>query len=216
MKKQITSAVMAAALLVSVTACGKTESKANSLSGLAGQTLTGTVSAMSAKQLMLDTEESGTVTIPLSGDTVFQRAQPGMGGGMGGPSAEPESYAAANTYTEDTQVSGSELTSTGTDENAVLVATQGITADLDNVTITRQSDESTGGDSSSFYGVGAAALVTDGTLNISGSTITTDAAGGAGGFAYGDGTAYVSDTAITTAQDTSGGIHVAGGGTLYA
>lgn len=330
MKKQITAAVMAAALLVSVTACGKTESKANSLSSLAGQTLTGTVSAVSAKELMLDTEESGTVTIPLSADTVFQRDQPGMGGGtpggetppekpdgaatdgetppeqpdgaatdsgtppekpegdstggetppempddaasdgqtppeapggatpengqpetltyedvtvgdtvtvevgedgiaatvtlpgggpgggMGGMSSVPESYDAANTYTEDTQVSGSELTSTGKDENAVLVATGGITASLDNVTITRQSEDSTGGDSSSFYGVGAAALVTDGTLKISGSTITTDAAGGAGVFAYGDGTAYVSDTDITTTRDTSGGIHVAGGGTLYA
>lgn len=324
MKNQITAVVMAAALLVSVTACGKTESEAASTVSLAGQTFTGTVSAMSAKQLMLDTEESGTVTIPLSGDTVFQRDQPGMGGGaddgqtppekpdgeaadgqaslagsgagaadgqtppekpdgestdsgtppempegdstggqtppdvpggatpengqpetltyeditvgdtvtvevgedgiaatvtlagggpgggMGGASAAPESYDAANTYTEDTQVSGSELTSTGKDENAVLVATQGITADLEDVTITRQSDESTGGDSSSFYGVGAAALVTAGTLKISDSTITTDAAGGAGVFAYGDGTAYVSDTAITTTRDTSGGIHVAG------
>lgn len=339
MKKQITAAVMAAALLVSVTACGKTESEAASLSTLAGQAFTGTVSAVSAEELSLDTEASGTVTIPLAEDTVFQRDQPGMGGGapggetppekpdgessdgqtppekpegeasdgqtppaepsggaaegetppekpdgeaadgetppempdgqtppeapggatpengqpetltyedivvgdtvtvevgedgvastvtlpgggpgggMGGQSAAPDSYDAANTYTEDAQVSGSELTSTGKDENAVLVATEGITASLDDVTITRQSEDSTGGDSSSFYGVGAAALVTDGTLKISDSTITTDAAGGAGVFAYGDGTAYVSDTAITTAQDTSGGIHVAGGGTLYA
>lgn len=329
MKKQIISAVMAAALLFSVTACGKTESESAGAAALAGQTFTGTVSAVSAEELSLDTEASGNVTIPLAEDTVFQRAQPemgggapggaadgetppekpdgestdgeappaepeggavdgetppeepdgeaadgemppgmpdgqtppdapggatpengqpetltyedvavgdtvtvevgedgiaatvtlpggGPGGGMGGPSAEPESYAAANTYTEDTQVSGSELTSTGKDENVVLVATEGITASLDDVTITRQSQDSTGGDSSSFYGMGAAALVTDGTLNISGSTITTDAAGGAGVFAYGDGTAYVSDTDITTAQDTSGGIHVAGGGTLYA
>lgn len=67
-----------------------------------------------------------------------------------------------------------------------------------------------------FYGVGAAALVTDGTLNISNSTIESDAAGGAGVFAYGSGTAYVSDTTITAMQNTAGGIHVAGGGTLYA
>lgn len=121
-----------------------------------------------------------------------------------------------NEYTEDTQVSDTALTSTGTDESAVLVATEGVTASLDGVTITRESEDSTGGDSSSFYGVGTAALVTDGTLIIFNSTITTDAAGGAGVFAYGDGTAYVSDATITTAQDTSGGIHVAGGGTLYA
>lgn len=329
MKKQITSAVMAAALLVSAAACGKTGSESAGAASLAGQTFTGTVSAVSAEELSLNTEESGNVTIPLAEDTVFERAQPemgggvpggaadgetppekpegessdgetppaepeegavdgetppekpdgeaadgetppgmpdgqtppeapggstpengqpetltyedvavgdtvtvevgedgiaatvtlaggGPGGGMGGPSAAPDSYDAANTYTEDTQVSGSELTSTGKDENAVLVATNGITASLEDATITRQSDESTGGDSSSFYGVGAAALVTDGTLKILDSTITTDAAGGAGVFAYGDGTAYVSDTDITTTRDTSGGIHVAGGGTLYA
>lgn len=108
----------------------------------------------------------------------------GPGGGMGGPSAAPDSYDAANEYTEDTQVSNTALTSTGTDESAVLVATEGATASLDGVTITRQSEDSTGGDSSSFYGVGAAALVTNGTLMISNSTITADAAGGAGVFAY--------------------------------
>ena len=81
---------------------------------------------------------------------------------------------------------------------------------------TRTSADSTGGDSSSFYGVGAALLVTGGTAKITNSTITTDAAGGAGVFAYGDGVAYVSDSTITTTKDTSGGIHVAGGGTLYA
>lgn len=59
-------------------------------------------------------------------------------------------------------------------------------------------------------------LVTDGTLTVSDSTITSDAKGGAGVFAYGDGTAYVMDSTITTTQDTSGGIHAAGGGTLYA
>lgn len=38
-------------------------------------------------------------------------------------------------------------------------------------------DTSTGGDSSSFYGVGAAVLTTDGTVKGTNSTITTDAAG---------------------------------------
>lgn len=38
-------------------------------------------------------------------------------------------------------------------------------------------DTSTGGDSSSFYGVGAAVLTTDGTVKVTNSTITTDAAG---------------------------------------
>ena len=306
MKKQLLTAIVAGALLFSLSACG------DSADSLAGQTLTGTVSAISADELSLDTEDAGAVTIPLSDDTVFERARGGMGGqmpggapaddgenppdmpdgaaggetppdapdgvtggetppdapnggempadlpdgmaqealtyedvavgdavtvvvgedgiadsvtlsggpsGMGGPggqSAAPDSYDAVTEYTEDTQVSGSQVASTGTDENAVLVATEGVTATLDGMTITRDSGDSSGGDSASFYGVGAAALVTDGTLVISNSTITTDAAGGAGVFTYGNGTAYVSDTTITTAQDTSGGIHVAGGGTLYA
>lgn len=136
-------------------------------------------------------------------------------GGPGGGSSAPSEYAAVNTYSSDTKVTGEKITSTGSDENAVLVDSDAEVA-LSGVTIDRTSSDSTGGDSSSFYGVGAAVLVTDGTVTVEDSTITTDSAGGAGIFAYGDGVAYVSDTTITTEQGTSGGIHVAGGGTLYA
>ena len=103
----------------------------------------------------------------------------------------------------------------GTDENAVLVDGDAEVT-LKNVTVDRTSQDSTGGDSSSFYGVGAAVLGTQGSTYVTDSTVTTDAAGGAGLFAYGDGTVYASDSTITTTQDTSGGIHAAGGGTLYA
>ena len=126
-----------------------------------------------------------------------------------------ESYDAVEDITEDTEKDGDQVESTGTDENAIHVY-EGAEATLKNQTITRDSDDSTGGDNSSFYGVGAALLTTDGTTYISDSTITTDAAGGAGIFSYGDGITYAADTKITTKQDTSGGIHVAGGGTLYA
>ncbi|MCD8363823.1 MAG: hypothetical protein LUC98_12860 [Lachnospiraceae bacterium] len=140
----------------------------------------------------------------------------GMGGGdMGGSSSGVDSYDAVNEYTEDTEVEGETISSTGTDENAVLVS-NGASVTFEDVTVERSSSDSTGGDNSSFYGVGAAMLVTDGTMTVSDSTITTDAAGGAGVFAYGDGTAYVLDTTILTEQDTSGGVHAAGGGTLYA
>ena len=146
----------------------------------------------------------------------------GMPGGMGGPgggtgpsggSSQPESYSAVQTYAEDAEVT-EDVTSTGTDENAVHV--EGGSVKLESITLTRVSDDSTGGDSASFYGVGAAALVTGGTLTVANATIDTDANGGAGVFAYGDGVAYVSDTTISTKQGASGGIHVAGGGTLYA
>ncbi len=163
-----------------------------------------------------------TVTIVVGSDGVAESVTittDSTDGDMGGDSSQSSGeveYSAANEYTEDTSVSDTELTSTGTDENAVLVDTEGVTVDLDNVTVTRTSDDSTGGDNSSFYGVGAAVLAALGTLTIEDSIITTNAAGGAGVFAYGDGVVYVSDTTITTQQDTSGGIHVAGGGTLYA
>lgn len=145
-----------------------------------------------------------------------------MGGGQGGPGGAPggqsqgvDSYDAANTYDSDTEVSDTSLESTGTDENAALVSS-GANVTFDNVDITRNSSDSTDGDNSSFYGVGAALLATEGNAYVKGGTVTTDAAGGAGLFAYGDGTVYAADTTIKTTQDTSGGIHAAGGGKLYA
>ena len=133
----------------------------------------------------------------------------------GGQQGAPDSYDAANEYTEDAESDGETFASTGTDENAILVD-NGANVTIKNAQISRESSDSTGGDNSSFYGIGAAVLAKDATVKVSDSEITTDAAGAAGVFAYGDGTAYVSDTTITTKQDTSGGIHVAGGGTLYA
>ena len=145
-----------------------------------------------------------------------------MGGGQGGPGGAPggqsqgvDSYDTANTYDSDTEVSDTSLESTGTDENAALVSS-GENVTFNNIDITRNSSDSTGGDNSSFYGVGAALLATDGNAYVKGGTVTTDAAGGAGLFAYGDGTVYAADTTIKTTQDTSGGIHAAGGGKLYA
>lgn len=136
-------------------------------------------------------------------------------GAPGQSQGAPESYTTVNEYTTDIELTDENIQSAGTDENAVLVS-DGADVSLDSVTVNRISEDSTGGDNASFYGVGAATLVTDGTLKISNSTIGTDASGAAGVFAYGDGTAYVSDTTIKTEKDTSGGIHVAGGGTLHA
>ena len=178
-----------------------------------------------------DIKEGTILSITLDADgNVTKVAEPSMGGpggmgghggpgGNGGPGGGQDAssieYTAVTSYTEDTETSGETYSSTGTDENAVLVE-NGANVTIDGATVTRESSDSTGGDNSSFYGVGAALLTKDGTLTVSNSTITTDAAGGAGVFAYGDGTAYVKDTSISTTQGTSGGIHVAGGGTLYA
>lgn len=156
-----------------------------------------------------DSDEALTITIN------DQKGGPdGMGGGPGGASA-PTSYDAVTDMTEDTTESGKTYSSTGTDENAIHVS-NGASVNLSDFTVTRNSSESTGGDQSSFYGIGAGILVTDGTAELKNGTITTDAKGGAGVFSYGDGVVNISDTTITTSQDTSGGIHVAGGGTLNA
>ena len=179
-----------------------------------------------------DIQEGDTVSVTLDEDgnaasiTVMYMEMGGQGGpggdgqgapGQGGPGGQSQgvdSYTAVNEYIEDTTVSNETIESTGTDENAALISS-GANVTLDNDTITRTSADSQGGDNSSFYGVGAAVLATDGTAYVKDGSVTTDAAGGAGLFAYGDGTVYASGTTVKTTQDTSGGVHVAGGGTLY-
>ena len=168
-----------------------------------------------------DIKEGDVVAITLDDDgnaaTITVQSMD-MGGGQGGPGGQAsgvDSYDAANEYSSDETVSDTSLESTGTDENAALVS-NGAEVTFSNDAISRTSSDSQGGDNSSFYGVGAAVLATDGTAYVKGSTVTTDSKGGAGLFAYGDGTVYVADTDITTQQDTSGGIHAAGGGKLYA
>lgn len=144
----------------------------------------------------------------------FGGGQPGgMPGEFGGNNAA-QTYTAVAEYTEAAETTGEVYESTGTDENAIRVSGAEVT--LNEPEITRNSEDSIGGDTSSFYGVGAAALVIDGTLTIRGGKITTNAAGGAGVFSYGTGVVNISDTIISTMKNTSGGIHVAGGGTLYA
>ncbi|MDD3214018.1 MAG: right-handed parallel beta-helix repeat-containing protein [Eubacteriales bacterium] len=173
-----------------------------------------TITILLSTTVTLAEGQSSTPPAASSGDPAAMAGGQAPGGTPGGQSSQPTDYTAVSEYTEDTALSGGEYASTGTDENAILVSAG--TTTIDGATVTRTSSDSTGGDNSSFYGVGAAVLVTGGTAKITNSTITTDAAGGAGVFAYGDGVAYVSNSTITTEQGTSGGIHVAGGGTLYA
>ena len=166
-----------------------------------------------------DIKEGDVVAITLDDDgnaaTITVQSMGGGQGGPGGQASGVDSYDAANEYSSDETVSDTSLESTGTDENAALVS-NGSEVTFSNDAISRTSSDSQGGDNSSFYGVGAAVLATDGTAYVKDSTVTTDSKGGAGLFAYGDGTVYAADTDITTQQDTSGGIHAAGGGKLYA
>ena len=179
-----------------------------------------------SKELSIsDLKENDEVSITLDSDGNASEISLLSGGGPGGDSqapqggsgqsAAPASYTSVTEYSTDKTTSGKSYSSTGTDENAVHV-TDGAKVCLKDAAVSRESEESQGGDSSSFYGIGAAVLTTDGTSYISGSKISTDAKGGAGIFSYGDGTTYVSDTTVSTKKDTSGGLHAAGGGTLYA
>jgi hypothetical protein len=136
-----------------------------------------------------------------------------MGMGGGGNSA-PDSYDAVLEITADETVDGVDMASDTADQNIIHVF-DGATAYVQNSTFVNEG-EGGGGDNASFYGVGATLFVSDGALYASGDTITSEAAGGAGIFAYDDGVAYVYDCDITTTQASAGGLHVAGGGTLYA
>ncbi len=149
----------------------------------------------------------------MSGNGAPGGAPGGMPGG-GGQTAVTE-WDSVKEINSDTTEDDLSVESTGTDENAVHV-TNGALAVFHDLVLSRKSSDSQGGDSSSFYGVGAAFLNTDGTAVIDGADITTESGGGAGIFSYGDGVTYVRDAVIDTTEGTSGGIHVAGGGTLYA
>ena len=161
-----------------------------------------------------DIEEGDTLTVTVDEDGAITSVV--IGGTQDGNTSQGiTDYSALQEFTEDTEVSDETYKSTNSDENAIHIY-NGAEVTLDKITATRDSSDSTGGDNSSFYGVGADVLTTDGTAYVNGGTFTTDANGGAGLFAYGDGTIYASDAKINTSADTSGGIHAAGGGTLYA
>lgn len=186
-----------------------------------GEAQDGADAGQSEEITLDDIKEGDIVSITLDDDgnaaTITVQSME-IGGGQGGPGGQDsgvDSYAAANEYSSDETVSDTSLESTETNENAALVS-NGAEVTFNNDAISRTSSDSQGGDNSSFYGVGAAVLATDGTAYVKDSTITTDSKGGAGLFAYGDGTVYAADTDISTQQDTSGGIHAAGGGKLYA
>ena len=81
-------------------------------------------------------------------------------------------------------------------------------------TITKTGDAD--GDNSDFYGTNAAVLVKEGTLNLSGGTVTTNGSHANGVFAYSNGTINISNTTIKTTSNNSGAIMVTGGGNLTA
>ena len=150
----------------------------------------------------------------------------GEGGGPGGGSSSDVSWTGATTITTETEETGKNYASTQADENAVLVDTDK-TVTLNNAVVTKSGGESAS-DTYSFYGINSAVMAKGGaTLNLSGGTITTDAAGANAVFSYGansgktnavgDGTTVnVSDMTIKTSGNGSGGIMTTYGGTTNA
>lgn len=124
-------------------------------------------------------------------------------------------YNPLNTFETDEEYIDLTVNSTGTDEEGILVKNNA-NVKFNNLSLSRINSSSTGGDNSSFYGVGSAFLTTSGNSYIKNSSIYTDAKGAAGVFSYSEGTSYIFNSTITTKEDTSGGIHAAGNGTLYA
>ncbi|MBQ3408774.1 MAG: hypothetical protein IJH12_06205 [Clostridia bacterium] len=138
---------------------------------------------------------------------------PGKNGGApGGGSSANVTHTGATTISSDTTNSGSTYSSTTGSENALLVT--GGTSTLSNVSVNKSGDSD--GDEADFYGVNAAVMTKDGTLNINGGTITTNGSHANGVFAYSSGKINISDATIKTSSNNSGAIMVTGGGTLTA
>lgn len=147
------------------------------------------------------------------------------GGAPGGSSAEIE-YQASREVTSSETISGETLSSTSSDENALLISTSDEVT-VSDITVTKTGD-SDGGDNCNFYGLNAAVLVKDGaTATITGADITTDAEGANGVFSYGGNggqngaegdqtTVMIRDSKIVTTGNGSGGIMTTGGGITKA
>lgn len=139
-------------------------------------------------------------------------------GGQGAPGEQSngvESYEAVNDYTEDVTVENETVSSTGTDENAIHVS-QGASAILKGISVDRESEDSKGGDTSSFYGVGAAILATEGNAYVGKSSITTDAAGGGTLYAWDMNVEINGESSAAIRSDRGGGKMVVDGGSLTA
>lgn len=142
-------------------------------------------------------------------------APAGGPGGFGG-SKEVTQGSAANIIDTDGAYSNETYVSTGDDENALRVA--GAKADLDGITVNKDSGATSNVENGDFYGVNAALLATDGAnVAITNAKIHSSAQNGNGVFSYGENTAVnISDSVITTEADNSGGIQTTGGGTMNA
>ena len=188
MKKKLMALLCAAAMTVSLAACG-----AGTDTTYAGQTLTGRVTAM-----------DGTVGGGMGG---------APSGGFGG-SSEVTQGDSANTISENGTYTDTTYTSAGDDENALRI--DGADVTLDGITVDKSAGATSNTENGDFYGVNAALLATNGaSVTITNARVTSSAQNGNGVFSYGSGTTIASDLIVTTSGNSSAAIRSdRGGGTV--
>lgn len=136
------------------------------------------------------------------------------GGGPGGNSASSVTHNGVSTFSSDTEESDKSYTSNEVEVNAIYVS--GGTCTLNNPTVTKTGSPTSRSDNYDFYGTNASIFVSNGTLNINGGNITTDASYANAVFSYGSGIININNATINTSSNNSGGVMVTGGGTLTA
>ena len=121
------------------------------------------------------------------------------------------SYSATST---DTNLSSQTITNTASDQSAVYITKTGIT--ITNSAITKSGDI-TNTENGEFYGENAAILVQGGGLTMTGGSITTSGKGANALVATNDGTVTISGTTITsTGSSSARGLHATYGGKITA
>lgn len=215
MKKRI-AIFLAAAMLLSLTACGSTA--ADAASGNAEAETTSTDSANNVSPQTPPELPDGEAPAMAGGKTPPEKPDgtpPDSNPPAGAPNGQPGSFGgsgevtqgtSANTISEDTAVTGTTYASTGDDENALRV--DGATVTLDGITVNKSAGATSNTEDGDFYGMNAALLATNGaTVTIKNATVNSSAQNGNGVFSCGSGTTVnISDSAITTTADNSGGI----------
>ena len=122
-------------------------------------------------------DDDGTVTAIMISNGNAGGGAPGQPGG--GNSGGVESYDAVSEYTTDADVDGETFESTGADENAIHVY-GGADVTLNNITVTRSSEESSGGtmvvDGGTYTsnGTGSPAVYSTADIEVSGATLTAN------------------------------------------
>ncbi len=130
-------------------------------------------------------------------------------------SAQSVTYHAAYTLNGGTaSQTGQSYTATAADTSGVWVANGGVLT-LESCTVQTSGDTSSQ-ESSSFYGLNAGVLAAQGTITMTGGSVSTTGAGANGVFAYGGGST-VSLVGVTIAATDGGGhaVMASGGGRLF-